>query len=267
MKYSKLLAMGLCMGAIALPTKAHANGIEFMSTDETVTKQLIKTEEQETKEKPKVNSSVKESGDVTFFSDELAVLTIYEEQKAKEEEEVKAKKAEEERKKAEAEAKKRNMVSNKPSSGNSRESSYQPVANVSGLRLATHNDDYDTMIRKINSMLSGKGMAGQGVHIVNAGLANNIDPYFITAISMTESTGGTYTIRPYNAWGRKARGGGWMTWGSWEEAIHNQAQYLAKNYLNIGLTSLESIGRKYCPPTYMDWARKVRGFQNQTASR
>lgn len=263
MRYSKLLAMGFCMGVIALPTKAHAGGIEFMSTDETVTKQIIKTDVEVTP----VEHRKSEDEDINFLSDELAVLTIYGEQKAKEEEEAKVKKAEEERKKAEAEAKKRNMVSNKPSSSGGGESSYQPVANVSGLRLATHNDDYDTMIRKINSMLSGKGMAGQGVHIVNAGLAQNIDPYFITAISMTESTGGTFTIRPYNAWGRKARGGGWMTWGSWEEAIHNQAQYLAKNYLNIGLTSLESIGRKYCPPTYMDWARKVRGFQNQTSSR
>ncbi len=228
----------------SLPVNVDA--VSFMSSDDTV----LEMHNQE---------STVEDGTSNFFSDDIFILAKYQDNKKLEEERIAKGKAEEE-------AKKKKMKSYAPKSSNFKAPEVN-TENVGGLRLAIHNDDYDTMIRKVNSFLAGKGMSGQGVHVVNAGLANNVDPYFIAAISMTESTGGTYTVRPYNAWGRKARGGGWMTWSNWEEAIHNQAAYLAKNYLNIGLTSLESIGKKYCPPTYKDWARKVGSFQRQVANR
>ena len=238
-----LIISGVLVGTLCT---VNVNALEFMSDDSTVMKAYAKDE----------GTAKSTTNDSAFFSDDVFILAKYSEEK----------KEEEMKKKAEEEAKRRRMNSYAPSTSNFRAPEVN-TAQVGSLRLSIHNDDYDTMVRKVNSMLAGKGMAGQGVHIVNAGIANNIDPYIITAISMTESTGGTYTIRPYNAWGRRARGGGWMTWSNWEEAIHNQAQYLANNYLDRGLTTLESIGRKYCPPTYKQWANKVRSFQIQTANR
>lgn len=241
-----LIISGVIVGTLFT---VDAKALEFMSDDSTVINAYSGTESDK-------------ADDGGFFSDDVFILAKYQEEKKIAEEK---KKEEEAKKKAEEEAKKRSMVSYAPSSSNFKTPELN-TSQVGSLRLAIHNDDYDTMVRKVNSMLAGKGMAGQGVHVVNAGIANNIDPYIITAISITESTGGTYTIRPYNAWGRKTRTG-WMSWSNWEEAIHNQAQYLANNYLNIGLTTLESIGKKYCPPTYKDWANKVRRYQIQTANR
>ena len=45
------------------------------------------------------------------------------------------------------------------------------------------------MVRKINKKLSNYPMRGLGKTIVDAGLKHNVDPYFITAIAIHESSG------------------------------------------------------------------------------
>lgn len=135
------------------------------------------------------------------------------------------------------------------------------------LRLAITNDSREEMIRKLNRFWAGHGLAGQGEAAVNAGIRHNIDPYILAAISMTESTGGDYNAGSHNAWGRKSSGGGWCNWGSWSEALDNEAAYLANNYLDRGITSLSSIARIYCPPTSGHWCSEVLQHQREVANR
>ena len=135
------------------------------------------------------------------------------------------------------------------------------------LRLSITNDSREEMIRKLNRFWAGHGLAGQGEAAVNAGIRHNIDPYILAAISMTESTGGDYNAGSHNAWGRKASGGGWCNWGSWSEALDNEAAYLANNYLDRGITSLSSIARIYCPPTSGHWCSEVLQHQREVANR
>ena len=138
--------------------------------------------------------------------------------------------------------------------------------NDSNLRLAITNDSASTMVRKINRFFEGTPMAGLGSAFVNAGIQNNIDPYFVAAITMQESSGGEFVGNSHNAWGRKALGGGWMSFSSWKSGIFNEAQYLATNYLDEGLNSIHSISYKYCPSPRAQWEAGVRSFQSQIAN-
>lgn len=147
---------------------------------------------------------------------------------------------------------------------------------IKSLRLARHEDSKEDMIENIDSYFRKHGceLAGYGEAFVNAGLENKVDPYFLAAISIIESTGGNHCVREHNAWGRKAGGAngdkfnrisdnGWCTWPSWELAIRDEADYIARVHLNQGRTTVYSIARKYCPPTASSWAANVRRVQSQ----
>lgn len=186
--------------------------------------------------------------EIELMSDDVFVLQYYNEQKRIEEE----KKAEEERKlKIEKEKAIVKSLSGTPYVIESQEPTIQGT-----IRLAKHNDSYDEMVRKINKKLSNYPMRDLGKTIVDAGLKYNVDPYFITAIAIHESSAGRNMINSYNPFGRRASGGGWMAFSSFEEAIYNQANYLSYRYLDRGLNTIEKIAKVYCPPTAADWARK-----------
>lgn len=141
-----------------------------------------------------------------------------------------------------------------------------PTITDGSLRLSITNDSYNTMINKINQFFEGSPMAGHGVDFVKAGIKNNIDPYFLAAITMQESSGGLYVGASNNAWGRKALSGGWMSFPSWTSGIYNEAQYLSTNYLDEGLNSINSISYKYCPSPREEWVNGVTGFQQRIAN-
>lgn len=131
---------------------------------------------------------------------------------------------------------------------------------VGTLRLANHNHDRKTMIDHINRFYTGTPMEGTGEDAVDAGMENNIDPYALAAISATESTCGKACASPHNPFGRKDTGcRGYIAWDSFSEALHNEAHYLVKYYLNEGLTDWYSIGHKYCETD--GWANSNMSFQ------
>ena len=149
---------------------------------------------------------------------------------------------------------------------------------IDELRLANHEHDRVEMRYNINRYFERHGcaLAGQGDAFVDAGLESNVDPYFVAAISIIESTGGNHCVREHNAWGRKAGGAngskynrinsnGWCSWNSWDDAIHDEADYLARVYLDQGRTTVSSIARKYCPPTASSWRSNVRRVQDDMA--
>lgn len=212
-----------------------------------------------------------------FLSDDVASLQYFihqnEEQekvaKLKQDAENAKKKAEQSRKeKLQKEKSSDKQESKKEEKDSSKEQSKEPVmVQVGKLRLSNHNDSREEMIRKLNRYWAGHGLSGQGEAAVNAGIKYNIDPYILASISMTESTGGDYNAGSHNAWGRKSARGGWCSWSSWSEALDNEAHYLSSMYLDRGITSLTSIAKIYCPPTYMNWAAEVRSHQNEVRNK
>lgn len=102
-------------------------------------------------------------------------------------------------------------------------------------------------------------MIGLGPTLVAAGYQYRINPDLVIAISGVESTFGRYNANAFNAWGRKAKGGGYAGFASWEDSVVNQTQYLRTEYYDKGLTTLVGIGSKYAPGNGR-WPAKVNFF-------
>ncbi|GAA0101699.1 hypothetical protein UT300012_24140 [Paraclostridium bifermentans] len=192
-----------------------------------------------------------------LVSDDVFVLQYYQDQQKKEDEA----KAKEEKK---VQVEKQQVVVKSLSGTPYVLEAKQPT--VKGhLRLATHDDSYDEMVRKINTKLANYPMHDTGKAMVDAGIKYNVDPYFITAIAIHESSAGRHMINTNNPFGRKSKSG-WMAWGSFEEAIYDQAAYLDRMYLSRGLNTIERISVVYCPPTANDWANTKHATVDEIAS-
>lgn len=133
--------------------------------------------------------------------------------------------------------------------------------------LATQNDLervelWMDKVKEIEIFLEGRGspIAPFSSHFVLAGKNHGINPKLIVAISGIESSFGLNNIAPYNAWGRKAKGGGYKSYKSWKEAIWDQAYYLKTSYIDKGLVTVDQIAPKYCPPNQKHWAERVKYF-------
>ena len=71
---------------------------------------------------------------------------------------------------------------------------------------------------------------------------------------------GTYCANSHNAWGWTASGGGFRSFGSWEEGITAHVRYLKNMY---GTTLTVAAAKRYCPPTWQDWYNKVGSEMNR----
>ena len=112
---------------------------------------------------------------------------------------------------------------------------------------------------RIDAYLEGSPLAGYGNTFASAAWQYGVDPRWSPAISCIESTKGAHCANSYNAWGMSASGGGWRSFGSWEEAIDEHVSYLKRVY---GSTLTPAAAKKYCPPTWQDWYNKVAGQMN-----
>lgn len=172
------------------------------------------------------------------------------------------KKAEEEAKRAEEEAERqRQATSKKVAKQLSIDTGTDTVAGR--FRVGSNNDSDSEIIRKLNIYYSGTPMEGLGEVTLNAGKANNINPYLISAIADTESSRALYNCNTNNCFGRKALIG-WMSFDSLAEAIEDEASYLAKYYVNQGLVTVAQIGNKYCVGG--NWANKVSAQINRISN-
>lgn len=184
--------------------------------------------------------------DTNFLSDDLfALQTIQDADITK-----KKKEEEEERKRQEELRKERERQSI---------STYATNKKFNGrFRLAEHNDDDATIVSNINRAFAGYPVAGYGDYILNVGKEYNIDPYVIAAVTIEESGRGTSALarNNNNLHGRKASGGGWKSFPSFEACFTDFGAYLSQYYLDVGLTTLDTIQNKYCPN--QGWAFKIK---------
>ena len=98
---------------------------------------------------------------------------------------------------------------------------------------------------RIDAYLAGSPLAGYGATFASAAWDYGVDPRWSPAISCIESTKGEACFLPCNAWGW-----GSESWGSWEEAIYDHVQGLARGY---GYTVTREAAAKYCPPNADFW--------------
>lgn len=113
---------------------------------------------------------------------------------------------------------------------------------------------------RIDAYLAGSPMAGYGDVFAGAAWDYGVDPRWSPAISCIESSKGRYCANTCNAWGWTAVGGGFRSFGSWEEAITAHVSYLKSVY---GTTLTPAAAKKYCPPTWQDWYNKVGSEMNK----
>lgn len=112
---------------------------------------------------------------------------------------------------------------------------------------------------RIDAYLAGSPLAGQGENFARSSWRYCVDPRWSPAISNTESSKGTYCIRPHNAWGWGAADSDpynlALEWSSWEEAIDAHVRGLSEGF---GYTISLGAAQSYCPPTWEDWYEHTR---------
>lgn len=113
---------------------------------------------------------------------------------------------------------------------------------------------------RIDAYLAGSPLAGHGATFAAAAWDYGVDPRWSPAISTIESSKGLYCANTCNAWGWTASGGGFRSFGSWDEAITAHARYLKNMY---GTTLTPEAAKRYCPPTWQDWYNKVGSEMNR----
>lgn len=132
-------------------------------------------------------------------------------------------------------------------------------------RLSIGNFDTDQeIINNINRHFAGFPVAGMGATILEVAKTYNIDPYFIAAVTWEESGRGLYQAGRNNLHGRKAVGGGWMSFDSLADCLWDFGNYINSNYIRMGYTTIEKIQHKYCPN--QGWATKIKRHMKTLAS-
>jgi len=110
-----------------------------------------------------------------------------------------------------------------------------------------------TFLQNTNSPLAV--LAGD---FVSVGDIYNLDPYLLVAISGVESSFGKhYPVATNNPFGIYSSSNSLRYFRSLSEALDYLGKLLSEKY---DTTSVENIGRKYCPAHHESWSWKVRFF-------
>lgn len=128
-------------------------------------------------------------------------------------------------------------------------------------RLASRNlthDVYTTsnlLASDFDKILSGTKLSGCGVYFEALEQTHKINGVFAIAVAEVESGIGNRNANTNNYWGRRASGGGWMSWATPEDSIMSLGPYM--NGSRYKGKSISKISEIYCPPTASSWATKI----------
>ena len=121
---------------------------------------------------------------------------------------------------------------------------------------------------KLNRNLGNDILAGKGEFIATESLNRGVDPYLVVAIISQEtgcsgSNGCSNLAKScYNFGGQKGspscNGGSFKQYDTIDEGLVGMIDNLSKNYFQLGLTTPETIGPKYCEGN--EWAGKITWF-------
>ena len=112
----------------------------------------------------------------------------------------------------------------------------------------------------------GAPLQGYGNEMARQAYVYKVDPRLCAAVSIVESSGGRYCIKPHNAWGWGAADSDPYNlasgWGSWEEAIEAWHYGMASSQTGLATTpSLTAMGDIYCSTPI--WGSKVAMLMEQ----
>lgn len=122
-----------------------------------------------------------------------------------------------------------------------------------GASSYTYSGDIAEFVNSFNNSSFQKGvLAGKGAMVASIAEKYGIDPNLLASIMALETGWGTSSaIKNYNnPGGMMDPSSKWMSlirYSSLEAGIESVAKNLKNNYINQGLTSISSIGAKYCP--------------------
>lgn len=122
-----------------------------------------------------------------------------------------------------------------------------------GASSYTYSGDSAEFVNSFNNSSFQKGvLAGKGAMVASIAEKYGIDPNLLASIMALETGWGTSSaIKNYNnPGGMMDPSSKWMSlirYSSLEAGIESVAKNLKNNYINQGLTSISSIGAKYCP--------------------
>lgn len=121
---------------------------------------------------------------------------------------------------------------------------------------------------KLNKSLKGI-LANKGQYIATKSLSLGVDPYMAVAIMLHE-TGCKWTCSKlarvnYNVGGMRGASG-WQKFSSIEAGIDGFLNNLSKNYIKKGLTTPETIVKKYAPGS-TSWAGKIRKYMREVEAK
>ncbi len=129
----------------------------------------------------------------------------------------------------------------------------QIVQNTQNTSAYTYSGSNEQFVNKFNSSAFNKGiLAGKGAMIASIAEKNGLDPNLLAAIMANETGWGTSNaiVNHNNPGGMMDPTTNWSkikTYSSLEEGINAVASNLKRNYIDQGLTTIGSIGAKYCP--------------------
>lgn len=97
--------------------------------------------------------------------------------------------------------------------------------------------------------------------IMETSAAYGFDYRWIVAIAQQESNlCKKIPENSYNCWGYGITSAGTLRFNDYETAIRSFGNYLKTEYFDKGLTTPETIMKKYCPPSDGSWAAGVKQF-------
>ncbi len=123
----------------------------------------------------------------------------------------------------------------------------------------------EQLIAKINKSLTSD-LEGKGELFVTYSLEKGVDPYLAVAISLHETGckwGCSRLVKQCNNVGGQVgkpscNGGSYRSYETLDEGIKGFIDNLARNYINMGLTTPEEINPKYAADK--SWATKVNKY-------
>lgn len=133
--------------------------------------------------------------------------------------------------------------------------------NKSGMTADQFDAIINTMLAKYN--ITESALIGSGKYLAKMEEDHNVNGLLALATTTLETGYGrsNLAVNKNNLFGIAKSGGGYRSFESVEESFDYYGNLLRTHYIDKGLTSIQSIGARYCPGSN-DWVNQVTGFYN-----
>lgn len=119
-------------------------------------------------------------------------------------------------------------------------------------------------LEQVEQLLAGSPMSGTGETVLEVEEKYNLNAFFTIAVAQCETqrglTGTGATKK--NPYGLTAKGQGYRSFSSYDEAIRTFGDTLNRLYISNGRTTVEKVNEIYCPGN-TGWSTMVRTIMNQ----